>query len=124
MTDINLQKVQKDISKGITAMCQFFMLAQNSAQDKQLLTDAISLTANASHSIDVFMGMAFRPELNKEYAVLCADSTYNSHVKSIHEHIPEFKIDISKKSMNNVRVKHNITNANLTDIHTSYDGSW
>ena len=72
MTDINLQKVHKDLSKGITAMCQYFMLAQNSAQDKQLLTDAISLTANASHSINVFRRMAFKPELNKEYAALCA----------------------------------------------------
>ena len=35
-----------------------------------------------------------------------------------------FKQDISQKAMKNVRIKHNINNANLTDIHTSYDGSW
>ena len=74
MTDINLQIVQKDLSKGITAMCQYFMLAQNCAQDKQLLTDAISLTANAFHSIDVFRRMVLKPEFNKGYDILCTEN--------------------------------------------------
>ena len=68
MNDVQLQKIQKDITKSITAISESYV---NSKDEK--LADAISLASHASHALDVFRRMQFKPEINKDYLALCAE---------------------------------------------------
>ena len=49
MNDVQLQKIQKDITKSITAIAESYV---NSKDEK--LADAISLASHTSHALDVF----------------------------------------------------------------------
>ena len=73
MTDIRLQAIQKDLTKGISCMAN--VMEQMSDDDnKKNLADALSLICNGSHSLDAYRLTCFKPDLHKDYASLCTNT--------------------------------------------------
>ena len=77
--DTNLQNVQNDITKGLTALAHAFMKTRSEEDDiksrSTLIADAMSLVANASHSLDLFRRKAFRSHVSSEYRELCSNES-------------------------------------------------
>ena len=73
MHDLALQRVQKNIKKGIIALTKAYESASDLETKKSIL-DSMSLCANGSHQLNVVRRNSFKPEINKEYSGLCAES--------------------------------------------------
>ena len=77
--DTNLQHIQNDITKGLTALAHAFTKTSSEEDEiksrSTLIADAMSLVANASHSLDLFRRKAFRPHVSSEYQELCSDES-------------------------------------------------
>ena len=71
--DIVLQRIETDMSKGLSALTNVFDKITDPTAS-ETLCDAISLFSNALHDTNVFRRSAFKPDFKKEYAGLCAES--------------------------------------------------
>ena len=74
ITDIRLQDIQKDLTKGISCIAHVMGNITDN-ENKKKLADALSLICNGSHSLDAFRLACFKPDLNKDYASLCTSTT-------------------------------------------------
>ena len=74
ITDIRLQAIQKDLTKGISCMAHV-MEQMAEGENKNNLADALSLICNGSHSLDAYRLVCFKPDLNKDYASLCTNTS-------------------------------------------------
>ena len=84
--DVMLQKAQKPLLKGITAVAKGLTDIMNAseADDKvisenlvtstmQVLSDSLSLLSDASHEIDLRRRALFKSDMKSEYRLLCSD---------------------------------------------------
>ena len=87
LVDKDLQTIQSDLLKGLTANTYAFNTLHKLCQDNKdtikkselqeemkTISDSISLVANASHRLDVFRRQQFKSELNSDFVSLCSDS--------------------------------------------------
>ena len=84
--DVMLQKAQKPLSKGITAVAKGLtdLMNASEADDKaisenvmtstmQVPSDSLSLLSDASHEIDLRRRALFKSDMKSEYRLLCSD---------------------------------------------------
>ena len=84
--DVMLQKAQKPLLKGITAVAKGLtdLMDASEAEDKafseklmtntmQVLSDSLSLLSDASHEIDLRRRALFKSDMKSEYRLLCSD---------------------------------------------------
>ena len=81
--DVMLQKAQKPILKGITAVTRLlddYMKAEKGQKPlptmeavMKILSDSISLLCDASHEIDLRRRTLFEGDMKTEYRLLCSD---------------------------------------------------
>jgi len=81
LRDSHLKKVQNTLLKGLTAAVKAFdtLNAMTSLSDEgrgavKVIADAIALTADSSHSLDITRRYLFKGELKEEFSALCTDS--------------------------------------------------
>lgn len=87
--DVMLQKAQKPLLKGITAVANVLTDFMTAEKDKniptemadllkksmQTLSDSLSLLSDASHEIDLRRRSLFKSDMKSEYRLLCSDQS-------------------------------------------------